>query len=49
MNMDAVRKSVIAGSWYPGDPSVLRRDIESYFNSEIKIILLSLKGTNDNW
>jgi MEMO1 family protein len=31
--MDAVRKSVIAGSWYPGDPSVLRRDIERYFNS----------------
>jgi len=26
-----------------------KQDIESYFNSEIKIILLSLKGTNDNW
>ena len=31
--MDALRKSVIAGSWYPGDPSVLRRDIESFLNS----------------
>jgi AmmeMemoRadiSam system protein B len=29
--MDKVRKSVIAGSWYPGDPSVLRRDIAGYF------------------
>ncbi|HRS97878.1 MAG TPA: AmmeMemoRadiSam system protein B [Smithella sp.] len=26
-----VRKSVIAGSWYPGDPSVLRKNIEDYF------------------
>ncbi|MDI6742436.1 MAG: AmmeMemoRadiSam system protein B [Smithella sp.] len=32
-DMDPVRKSVIAGSWYPGNPSVLRRDIEHYFNS----------------
>lgn len=30
--MDALRKSVIAGSWYPGNPSVLRRDIETFFN-----------------
>lgn len=30
--MDAVRKSVIAGSWYPGNPSVLRRDIKDFFN-----------------
>lgn len=29
--MDNVRKSVIAGSWYPGDPSVLRREIAGYF------------------
>lgn len=29
--MDNVRKSVIAGSWYSGDPSVLRRDIAGYF------------------
>jgi AmmeMemoRadiSam system protein B len=28
--MDAVRKSVIAGSWYSGNPSTLRRDIEDY-------------------
>jgi len=31
--MNAVRKSVIAGSWYPGNPSILRRDIENYFDS----------------
>ena len=30
---NALRKSVIAGSWYPGAPSILRRDIENYFNS----------------
>ncbi len=29
--MDALRKSVIAGSWYPGNPSVLRKDIENFF------------------
>jgi hypothetical protein len=29
--MDVLRKSVIAGSWYPGDPSVLRKDIQNYF------------------
>ncbi len=39
--MNTLRKSVIAGSWYPGNPSVLRRDIESYFNS---IPELKLKG-----
>jgi MEMO1 family protein len=32
-NMNTLRKSVIAGSWYPGNPSILRRDIENYFNS----------------
>jgi AmmeMemoRadiSam system protein B len=31
--MNAVRKSAIAGSWYPGNPSVLRNDIEKYFRS----------------
>lgn len=30
--MDTIKKSVIAGSWYPGNPSVLRKDIERYFN-----------------
>jgi AmmeMemoRadiSam system protein B len=30
--MNALRKSVIAGSWYPGTPSILRRDIENYFD-----------------
>jgi hypothetical protein len=25
-----IRKSVIAGSWYPGDPAVLTRDIKAY-------------------
>jgi AmmeMemoRadiSam system protein B len=33
IDMDVLRKSVIAGSWYPGNPSVLRRDIEDFFNS----------------
>lgn len=27
-----IRKSVIAGSWYPGDPECLRRDIEAYMS-----------------
>jgi len=31
--MNVIRKSVIAGSWYPGNPSVLRKDIERYFNT----------------
>ena len=39
--MNTLRKSVIAGSWYPGSPSVLRRDIENYFNS---VSELKLKG-----
>jgi MEMO1 family protein len=30
--MNVLRKSVIAGSWYPGAPSILRRDIENYFD-----------------
>jgi len=28
--MDNVRKAVIAGTWYPGDPSRLKSDIEGY-------------------
>jgi AmmeMemoRadiSam system protein B len=31
--MDVLRKSAIAGSWYPGDPAVLRKDIQSYFKT----------------
>jgi len=31
--MDALRKSVVAGSWYPGNQSVLITDIENYFNA----------------
>ena len=30
--MNTIRKSVIAGSWYPGNPSILKKDIEHYFN-----------------
>jgi len=29
--METLRKSVIAGSWYPGHPSTLKQDIEKYF------------------
>ena len=28
-----IRKSVIAGTWYPGDPGVLRREIRRYFEN----------------
>ena len=31
--MNALRRSVIAGSWYHGNPSILKRDIENYFNA----------------
>jgi len=31
--MKAIRKSIIAGSWYPGKPDVLRDDIEKYFSA----------------
>jgi hypothetical protein len=31
--MSTVRKSVIAGSWYPGNPSILKKNIESFFES----------------
>jgi hypothetical protein len=30
--MAALRKSVIAGSWYPGNPSVLRRELAGFLN-----------------
>ncbi len=28
-----IRKSVIAGTWYPGNPKILRKDIEDYFHN----------------
>ncbi|MBW2145915.1 MAG: AmmeMemoRadiSam system protein B [Deltaproteobacteria bacterium] len=31
--MEPIRKSVIAGSWYPGDPIKLRKDIEGYLHT----------------
>jgi len=31
--MEKVRRSIIAGSWYPGEPSVLTSDITGYFNN----------------
>lgn len=31
--MNAIKKSIIAGSWYPENPSVLKKDIENYFKS----------------
>ncbi|PKN76947.1 MAG: AmmeMemoRadiSam system protein B, partial [Deltaproteobacteria bacterium HGW-Deltaproteobacteria-1] len=31
--MGKIRKSVIAGSWYPGDSSVLRDDITKYIQN----------------
>jgi AmmeMemoRadiSam system protein B len=39
--MNTLKRSIIAGSWYPGNPSILRRDIENYFNS---VSELELKG-----
>ncbi len=30
-SMPAIRPSAIAGRWYPGNPTTLRRDIEQYF------------------
>ncbi|MEA3470880.1 MAG: AmmeMemoRadiSam system protein B [Thermodesulfobacteriota bacterium] len=30
---DTIRKSVIAGSWYPGNPEVLRSNIEGYLKN----------------
>ena len=38
--MKEIRKSIIAGSWYPGKPDVLRADIEKYFTA----VNLKLKG-----
>ena len=31
--MEKLRKSIIAGSWYPGDPSILRGDIVRYIQN----------------
>ena len=31
--MKKLRKSIIAGSWYPGDPSILRDDIDRYLRN----------------
>lgn len=31
--MNTLKKSVIAGSWYPGNPSILKRDIQNYFDA----------------
>ncbi|MBN1473982.1 MAG: AmmeMemoRadiSam system protein B [Syntrophaceae bacterium] len=33
MAMKAIRKAIIAGSWYPGKPDVLRDGIEKYFSA----------------
>lgn len=33
--MKKIRKTVIAGSWYPVDPNVLRKDIKHYFRSAV--------------
>jgi AmmeMemoRadiSam system protein B len=30
--VEDIRKSVVAGSWYPDNPRTLREDIETYFN-----------------
>lgn len=32
-HMRKLRKSIIAGSWYPGNPSVLKRDIDQYMQN----------------
>ena len=31
--MNDIRKSIIAGSWYPGDPKVLSSDIDGFFKN----------------
>jgi MEMO1 family protein len=31
--MEKLRKSIIAGSWYPGNPSILKRDIVRYIQN----------------
>jgi len=33
MMEQVIRKSVIAGSWYPGNPTLLRKDIEKYIDN----------------
>jgi len=30
--MQRIRKSIIAGSWYPGNPRILREEIEQFFS-----------------
>jgi MEMO1 family protein len=30
--MDYIKRSLIAGSWYPGNPRILEKDIQHYFN-----------------
>jgi len=32
MMQEKIRESVIAGSWYPGNPETLRREITQYLN-----------------
>lgn len=39
--MEALRKSILAGSWYPEDPDILRNDIERYIQ---KVPDRELKG-----
>jgi MEMO1 family protein len=40
-----IRKSVIAGTWYPGNPKVLRADVEDFFlNAPDVIIDGSIRG-----
>ena len=31
--MNSIRQAAIAGSWYPGKPSILQQDIEKYFRA----------------
>lgn len=33
MCMEGLRKSILAGSWYPADPDILKRDIEKYIRN----------------
>ena len=32
MTAQRIKKSVIAGSWYPGDPRTLQEEIERFFS-----------------
>jgi len=29
---EGIRRSILAGTWYPGHPDVLRRDVESFLD-----------------